>query len=400
MLFSLHGQLSNRSDAVARRRPGLNPWARQTKPYGLRVLAPLGGLCLPSAGALAPRGDDRATPVSQATLQSVGRYALIVALALLVALAVQPVWSAQAAPLGATCSYTVRSGDTLGAIARRYNSSVAAIAEASGIDNPNVIRVGQTLVIPNCDGPAVPPAQPAPSTAPAPSQAIPALRAQSLDRAPLPPQEIDAALVERAVGATINLEVETRLGFTAGGTGTVIGQDGRTFLTAFHVVGDTDTGRLYPTREIRVGPFLDWTLRAHVVATDPEHDLAVLHVDDGADFDGFSFVPVGDSDTVRLGDTVYTLSYPGSAGGSLVTTRGTILSMLSLTTDTATRYFLTDAHASPGSSGGIAINERGEVVGIVSAVIFRRGTLDRLGLPSVSRVTVLVPINWSRPLLG
>ncbi|MCW5852838.1 MAG: trypsin-like peptidase domain-containing protein [Anaerolineae bacterium] len=319
----------------------------------------------------------------------------MLALALLIALAVQPVWSAQAAPLTATCSYTVRSGDTLGVIARRFNSSVAAIAEASGIDNPNVIRVGQALVIPNCDGAAAPPAP----AAPAPSQAIPAIRAQSLDSAPLPPKDMDQALLDRAVGATINLQVETRLGFTAGGTGTVIGQDGRTFLTAFHVVGDTDTGRLYPTREIRVGPFMDWTLRAHVVAVDPEHDLAVLHVDDAADFGGFSFVPVGDSDSVRLGDTVYTLSYPGSAHGSLVTTRGTLLSMLSLTTDSATRYFLTDALASPGSSGGIAINERGEVIGIVSAVIFRRGTLDRLGLPQVGRVTVLVPINWSRPLL-
>ena len=331
---------------------------------------------------------------------TVGRYILILVLALAVALAGQPVARAQAAPLAATCAYTVRSGDTLGAIARRFNSSVAAIAEASGIDNPNVIRVGQTLTIPNCEGGSAAPAPAAPPAAPAPSQAAPVIRAQSLDAAPQPPHALDQALFDRAVGATINLEVETRLGFTAGGTGTVIGQDGRTFLTAFHVVGDPDTGRLYPTREIRVGPFLDWTLRARVVAVDPEHDLAVLRVDDAADFGGFSFVPVGDSDSVRLGDTVYTLSYPGSAGGGLVTTGGSILSLLSLTTDRATRYFLTDALASPGSSGGIAINERGEVIGIVSAVIFRRGTLDRLGLPQVGRVTVLVPINWSRPLLG
>ena len=332
--------------------------------------------------------------------ERLGVRGLVLALALLVALAVQPAWTAHAAPLAASCSYTVRSGDTLGAIARRFNSSVAAIAEASGIDNPNVIRVGQALTIPNCDGSSAPPAPAAPPAAPAPSQAIPAIRAQSLDAAPLPPKEIEQALLDRAVGATINLQVETRLGFTAGGTGTVIGQDGRMFLTAFHVVGDTDTGRLYPTREIRVGPFMDWTLRAHVVAVDPEHDLAVLRVDDAEDFGGFSFVPVGDSDSVRLGDTVYTLSYPGSAHGSLVTTRGTLLSRLSLTTEDTTRYFLTDALASPGSSGGIAINERGEVIGIVSAVIFRRGTLDRLGLPQVGRVTVLVPINWSRPLLG
>jgi S1-C subfamily serine protease len=88
------------------------------------------------------------------------------------------------------------------------------------------------------------------------------------------------------------------------------------------------------------------------------------------------------------------------ARGGLVTTRGAVLSRLSQSTDPNTLYFLTDAHASPGSSGGIAINERGEVIGIVSAVILRRDTLNRLGLPQVDRATVLVPINWGKPLLG
>lgn len=45
-------------------------------------------------------------------------------------------------------SYRVVRGDTLTAIARRCGSTIAAIARASGVANPNRILVGQRLVIP------------------------------------------------------------------------------------------------------------------------------------------------------------------------------------------------------------------------------------------------------------
>jgi LysM repeat protein len=42
----------------------------------------------------------------------------------------------------------VKSGDSLYAIAIKYNSSVAAIATYNNITNPNNISVGQVLKIP------------------------------------------------------------------------------------------------------------------------------------------------------------------------------------------------------------------------------------------------------------
>ena len=42
-------------------------------------------------------------------------------------------------------SHTVVAGDTLGKIAARYGTTVAALAEINGISNPNVIRVGQVV---------------------------------------------------------------------------------------------------------------------------------------------------------------------------------------------------------------------------------------------------------------
>jgi LysM repeat protein len=57
--------------------------------------------------------------------------------------------------------YTVRTGDTLFGIALQYNTSVAAIMQANGITNANLIYVGQQLAIPSGSAaPSSPPAQP------------------------------------------------------------------------------------------------------------------------------------------------------------------------------------------------------------------------------------------------
>jgi LysM repeat protein len=50
-------------------------------------------------------------------------------------------------------SYTVVRGDTLNSIARRFGTTVTAIASANGIANPNRIFVGQVLRIPTGTGP-------------------------------------------------------------------------------------------------------------------------------------------------------------------------------------------------------------------------------------------------------
>ena len=53
-------------------------------------------------------------------------------------------------PPGQTCRtrITVKRGDTLAAIARKYGVSVWSLARNNGIMNPNMIYVGQRLCIP------------------------------------------------------------------------------------------------------------------------------------------------------------------------------------------------------------------------------------------------------------
>lgn len=66
-----------------------------------------------------------------------------------------PAPGATPVPQPSTSKYTVVGGDTLGGIARKFNTTVAAIAQANGITNVNLIYPGQVLNIPA--GGTVPP---------------------------------------------------------------------------------------------------------------------------------------------------------------------------------------------------------------------------------------------------
>ncbi len=68
----------------------------------------------------------------------------ILVLVLLAQLALTSVSSAS----GGSCVHIVQCGDTLFSIARRFGTTVSAIAQANGICNPNLIFVGQRLIIP------------------------------------------------------------------------------------------------------------------------------------------------------------------------------------------------------------------------------------------------------------
>ncbi|MCY8507960.1 LysM peptidoglycan-binding domain-containing protein, partial [Bacillus atrophaeus] len=49
-------------------------------------------------------------------------------------------------------TYTVKSGDTLTAIAKKHHTSVKELAKVNGIKDVNLIRVGQVKITTNGDG--------------------------------------------------------------------------------------------------------------------------------------------------------------------------------------------------------------------------------------------------------
>lgn len=69
---------------------------------------------------------------------------------------------------GGPTTYIVQPGDTLSRIAARFNTSVAELAVNNGILNPNLIRVGQQLVVPATGSGGENPQQPAPTPVPPP----------------------------------------------------------------------------------------------------------------------------------------------------------------------------------------------------------------------------------------
>jgi LysM repeat protein len=51
-------------------------------------------------------------------------------------------------PRGTKITYTVQTGDSLGAIAAKFNSTIDDIIKENNIENPNALFVGQQLIIP------------------------------------------------------------------------------------------------------------------------------------------------------------------------------------------------------------------------------------------------------------
>ena len=139
------------------------------------------------------------------------------------------------------------------------------------------------------------------------------------------------------------------------GSGFVIRPDGY-IVTNHHVVASSS--------RIRVR-FADRTdLPARLVGADPNTDLALLKVDKT----GLTSIPLGRSDTLRVGDWVCAIGNPYRFDHSV--TVGVVSSKGRKIWDASfDSYIQTDAAINPGNSGGPLLNAAGEAIGINSAMI-------------------------------
>jgi len=152
-------------------------------------------------------------------------------------------------------------------------------------------------------------------------------------------------------------------------SGVIVRPDGW-IVTATHVVlgAESVVVELADTR--RFG--------AEVVLIDHRAGLAVLRIDTG--LEALSFVPIGDSDQLEVGDLALAFGNPFGVGQTV--TMG-IISALSRTLPEVSdfqSFIQTDASLNPGSSGGPLVTADGTLAGINTVIFSRTGDSVGIGL--------------------
>ncbi|MEA3196145.1 MAG: serine protease DegS [Gammaproteobacteria bacterium] len=142
------------------------------------------------------------------------------------------------------------------------------------------------------------------------------------------------------------------------GSGVIVDAAG-TIVTNQHVIAGADSIRVQ-LADSRIAD-------ATIVGQDPDTDIAILHLA----MDKLPIMPVGRSDTLRVGDIVLAIGNP--YGLSQTVTQGIVSAtgrgQLGLAT--FENFIQTDAAINLGNSGGALIDAQGDLVGINTAVLNR-----------------------------
>jgi len=172
------------------------------------------------------------------------------------------------------------------------------------------------------------------------------------------------------------------------GSGFVIDKEGH-IVTNYHVVRDAT--------ELEVDFPSGFKTRATILGTDLDSDIAVLLVD--APQEELIPLPMGDSETVKVGQVVVAIGNPHGFESTMTTG---IISSLGRTIQslheapgggsfTAGDIIQTDAAINPGNSGGPLLNLNGEVIGVNVAI--ETTNFDFSGQPVNSGIGFAVSVN-------
>jgi len=142
------------------------------------------------------------------------------------------------------------------------------------------------------------------------------------------------------------------------GSGVIIDGQKGLVLTNAHVIEGAST--------IRVRLLDGRQFEGELVGSDPDFDLAILHLKDAS---GLPQVAMGDSSDMMIGETVIAIGNPFGFGNTVTT--GVVSAMgrtIETKQGTYTDFIQTDAAINPGNSGGPLMNITGELVGINTAI--------------------------------
>jgi S1-C subfamily serine protease len=170
------------------------------------------------------------------------------------------------------------------------------------------------------------------------------------------------------------------------GSGFVMDKAGH-IVTNYHVVAGA--------RSVEVSFSNSDNMKARVVGLDPSTDLAVLQVD--ARSRALTPLPFGNSDRVRVGDSVIAIGNP--LGYDRSVTAG-IVSAVQRAISAPNQYPIdhviqTDAPINHGNSGGPLINSRGQVVGVAAQIATgNTGSDGNIG------IGFAIPVNTVRTVVA
>ena len=200
-------------------------------------------------------------------------------------------------------------------------------------------------------------------------------------------QEVLVSLYERVMPGIVSLQVVGNAGGSLG-SGFVYDNQGH-ILTNQHVVEGAT--------QVEVDFTSGYKIYGTVIGTDLDSDLAVVKVN--APASELHPLPLGDSDTLSVGQTVIAIGNPFGLSGTMTTG---IISALGRTLNsqrdapgggffTAGDIIQTDAAINPGNSGGPLFNLNGEVIGVNRAI--RTTNYSDTGEPVNSGIGFAIAIN-------
>ncbi len=213
-----------------------------------------------------------------------------------------------------------------------------------------------------------------------------AMLPQAVEGEPLPSL---APMLEKVLPAVVNISTSTNINvadhplfqdplfrqFFPGkrrenslGSGVIVDAANGYILTNHHVIDKAD--------EISVTTNDGRTLKAELVGSDSDSDVAVIKVDDA----NLSAIKLGRSSALRVGDFVVAIGSPFGLSQTVTSGIVSALGRSGLGIEGYEDFIQTDASINPGNSGGALVNLRGELVGINTAILSRGGGSVGIGL--------------------
>ena len=139
------------------------------------------------------------------------------------------------------------------------------------------------------------------------------------------------------------------------GSGVIVSEDGY-ILTNHHVIESVD--------QIEIALADARKVRARVVGTDPETDLAVLKIE----LEKLPSITFAQPEQLRVGDIVLAIGNPFGVGQTVTLGIVSGLGRSHLGITTFENFIQTDAAINPGNSGGALVDAGGNLVGINTAI--------------------------------